>query len=144
MTRAVAFAAGLLFGIGLIVSGMTDPARVLAFLDFTGAWNPSLALVMGGAVVAAAPAFAYARRRTRSTTSATGFPLPDRFRIDRPLLIGSALFGLGWGLSGLCPGPALIVAGSGSSVVLAFVAAMAAGAALHRLLGASRAASVPA
>lgn len=128
-----AFAAGLLFGIGLIVSGMTDPARVLAFLDITGEWNPSLALVMAGAIGAAAPAFAYVRTRAASSAGQT-IRLPDRFRIDRPLLAGAALFGIGWGLSGLCPGPALVVASAGSRVVLIFVAAMAAGALAPRVL----------
>lgn len=93
---------GVLFGVGLLVSGMTDPARVLAFLDVAGAWNPALALVMGAAVAVALPAFAIARRRG---VSALGEPiaLPDRFRIDARLVSGAAIFGLGWGLSGICP-----------------------------------------
>jgi hypothetical protein len=94
--------AGFIFGLGLLLSGMNNPARVLAFLDITGAWNPSLAFVMAGAIAVATPAFALARRR--------GIPLPTRFNVDRPLIAGAVLFGLGWGLTGICPGPAILLA----------------------------------
>ncbi len=124
--KALALLSGLLFGFGLILSGMTDPARVLAFLDVTGAWNPSLAFVMGGAVLTAIPTFAYARRHTLALSGAS-FPKIDRLRIDRRLIIGAVIFGLGWGLSGLCPGPALVLAASGNIGGLVFVAAIAGG-----------------
>lgn len=129
--NAVAAVAGLAFGLGLILSGMTDPTKVRAFLDITGHWNPALAFVMGGAVLTALPAFAWARRRQ---TTFTGVPLtlPDRRLIDARLIGGAAIFGIGWGLSGLCPGPALVVASSGSLPVIVFVAAMAAGMLIYR------------
>ena len=123
--------AGLLFGFGLILSGMTDPAKVRAFLDITGAWNPALAFVMGGAIAAALPAFAWARRH-QTTLAGEPLTLPNRRLIDARLVGGAALFGVGWGLSGLCPGPALVVASSGSLPVLAFIAAMTAGLLLSR------------
>lgn len=126
---------GVLFGVGLLVSGMTDPARVQGFLDVAGAWNPALAFVMGGAVLVALPAFAIARRRRRS---ALGEPidLPDRFRIDARLIGGSAIFGVGWGLSGICPGPGLVLVGQDLTQAGAFVAALIVGAWLSRLSGA--------
>lgn len=126
----VAALAGLIFGLGLIVSGMVFPAKVLAFLDLAGAWDPSLALVMGGAIGVGLPAFAWARR--------AGVSLPASTRVDRRLVGGSLLFGIGWGLAGLCPGPALVVAGLGDVKALAFVAAMLAGMALFELLERSK------
>ncbi|MFD1624723.1 DUF6691 family protein [Azospirillum griseum] len=117
---------GLLFGLGLILSGMTDPARVLAFLDLAGAWDPTLALVMIGAIAVAAPAFAIVRRRP---TAWLGDPiaLPDRQRIDAPLIGGSALFGVGWGLAGICPGPALVLLGADAPAIALFIVALLAG-----------------
>jgi len=122
----VSFAAGLVFGLGLLVSGMANPAKVLGFLDLAGAWDPSLAFVMAGAVSVGALAFALARNRTRALL---GVPmrLPEARHIDRRLVIGSLVFGLGWGLAGICPGPALVLAGYGSSKGLVFLAAMIAG-----------------
>jgi hypothetical protein len=126
MNFLTALIAGVLFGAGLLLSGMTNPATVLSFLDITGAWNPALALTMGGAIAVAAPAFALMRRRGKTLTGER-VDLPDRTRIDAPLLVGSALFGLGWGLAGICPGPGLIqLTGLGLHAVL-FVAAMAVG-----------------
>lgn len=119
-------AAGLLFGIGLILSGMSDPQRVLAFLDVFGAWNPALAWVMGGAVAVTLPAFALVRRRRRSLLNGA-LQLPDRGVITPALVGGSALFGLGWGLSGVCPGPAVVLAATGAWQAVLFVAAMVAG-----------------
>lgn len=125
MIRALSpFLLGLLFGAGLLISGMTDPARVIGFLDVAGAWNPSLAFVMGGAIAVSLPAFARARARP---TSLLGTPigLPDRRRrIDRPLLAGAALFGVGWGLSGICPGPALVLLGQDPLEIYAFLASL--------------------
>lgn len=101
--------AGLLFGAGLVLSGMANPAKVLGFLDLgaipSGGWDPSLAFVMAGALVVALPAFALARRRDKPLLAET-FHLPEPSRIDRPLIFGSLLFGIGWGLAGFCPGPA--------------------------------------
>jgi hypothetical protein len=120
MNRLLAFLAGLLFGFGLLLSGMTNPAKVLAFLDLAGAWDPSLALVMLGAIAAALPAFQLALRRR---TSLLGAPmqLPGRTGIDRRLVGGSLLFGIGWGLAGFCPGPALTLLLTGHAKVLVFV-----------------------
>lgn len=128
--------AGLVFGIGLIVSGMTNPAKVLGFLDVAGTWDPSLAFVMGGAIAIGLLAFAIARRRTRSLL---GEPLrlPTSRDVDRRLLAGSALFGIGWGMAGFCPGPALaslLALGAGSSKALVFVLAMLAGMGMFELL----------
>ncbi|AXQ31305.1 hypothetical protein D0B54_22625 [Solimonas sp. K1W22B-7] len=136
-------AAGLLFGFGLILSGMTDPAKVRAFLDITGQWNPALAFVMGGAILAALPAFAWARRH-QTTLAGAPLTLPNRTLIDARLVGGAALFGAGWGLSGLCPGPALVVGSSGSLPVLAFIAAMGLGILLSRRFLAPRIAVDPA
>lgn len=137
---ASAFGAGGLFGVGLVVSGMTDPAKVRGFLDLAGSWDPSLAFVMGGAIPVAAAGFALARRRR---TSLLGEPIPTlpRRGVDARTLLGAAAFGVGWGLGGFCPGPAVVALGTGSPRALLFVAAMVAGAALHALLGPRDAAS---
>jgi hypothetical protein len=129
---AVSLAVGLLFGMGLIVSGMADPAKVLGFLDLFGSWDPSLALVMASAVGIGLAGFALDPARTRS---ALGLPmrLPAKGRIDAPLMVGALAFGAGWGLAGFCPGPALVALGAGSRGALWFVAAMVAGMLLHRL-----------
>ena len=132
MTRLTAFAAGLLFGIGLLPAGMADPAKVLAFLDLAGNWDPSLAFVMGGGIGAAILPFTLARRR-KQTLAGCPMQLPTRRDIDAPLIIGSLLFGIGWGIAGICPGPAVVVAGSGSLAILPFFLAMLAGMALYRL-----------
>ncbi|MCV2219664.1 DUF6691 family protein [Thauera sp. Sel9] len=133
MKTIVAFLVGLLFGIGLIVAGMSNPAKVLGFLDLAGAWDPSLALVMGAAVAVGMAGFAVARRRK---VSLLGEPMqiPASRAIDRPLVIGSALFGIGWGLAGICPGPALTLLGTGAPKGVVFVLAMFAGMALFSLL----------
>lgn len=126
MSLVIAGVAGALFGAGLLVSGMTDPAKVIGFLDVIGGWDPSLAFVMGGAVMVNMLAFRLIARR-RDPWFDTKFHLPTRRDIDRPLVLGAALFGIGWGLGGLCPGPGLVAAASGSTAGLAFVAAMLAG-----------------
>ncbi len=124
---------GLLFGLGLIVSGMVQPAKVLGFLDLAGRWDPSLAFVMAGAIAVGLPAFTLARRR-RETFLGLHMQLPVSHVIDRRLVGGSLLFGIGWGLAGLCPGPALVVAGLGEAKALGFVAAMLAGMAVFERL----------
>lgn len=125
--------AGLVFGIGLIVSGMANPAKVLAFLDVAGPWDPSLALVMAGAIAVGTVGFAIARRLTLSWL---GLPmnLPTARHIDGRLVGGSLLFGIGWGLAGFCPGPALVALGMGELKALVFVAAMLAGMGVYELL----------
>ena len=118
--------AGLLFGIGLILSGMGNPAKVQNFLDVFGHWDPSLAFVMAGAIAVAVLPFAWAKRHTRTPLGAE-LQLPQAKQIDRPLVLGAALFGVGWGLAGFCPGPALMNLSTGSTDVLIFVLAMLAG-----------------
>ena len=126
MLALTSLLAGLVFGLGLIVSGMANPAKVLGFLDVTGRWDPSLAFVMAGAIAVGVVAFALARRRTASLLGAP-MRLPATRAIDRRLVIGSALFGMGWGIAGFCPGPALVSLGMGEVKGLVFVAAMLAG-----------------
>ncbi len=121
-----ALLSGLVFGLGLIISGMANPAKVLGFLDLAGAWDPSLAFVMGGAILVGFFAFLIAKKRTRSFIGAE-MKLPTASAIDRRLLTGSALFGAGWGVAGFCPGPALAALGTGEPKALVFVAAMLAG-----------------
>ena len=130
---AVAALAGTLFGLGLAVSGMTDPAKVIGFLDLFGDWDPTLAFVMGGALLVAFPAFRWAGRRRRPVLAGS-FDLPTERSPDPRLLGGATLFGVGWGLSGLCPGPAVASLVTGVPGIFAFVAAMLAGMAAHRLL----------
>ena len=126
MQLIAALVTGLVFGLGLILSGMTDPSKVISFLDIAGAWDPSLAFVMGGAVLVGLVAFRVAR--TRSTTILGGpLRLPDATRIDRRLLLGGLAFGVGWGLAGYCPGPALASLATGGSKAMIFTAAMLAG-----------------
>lgn len=130
MRPLVSLVCGTLFGGGLALSGMTDPARVLGFLDVLGAWDPALLLVMAGALAVALPAFQWLRRHPRPMLDEQFF-LPERTRIDRELLLGALLFGIGWGIGGWCPGPAIAGLGSGQGEVLVFVGAMAAGMALR-------------
>jgi hypothetical protein len=121
--RAVEFGVGLTFGIGLMLSGMTDPGKVIGFLDLLGAWDPSLALVMGGAIMVGFLAFTMAKNRT--TTFLGGvLRLPTNKDIDKKLVIGSLMFGAGWGLAGFCPGPALVSMADGQPKALVFVVAM--------------------
>jgi uncharacterized membrane protein YedE/YeeE len=133
-SNASEYLIGVLFGLGLIISGMTNPAKILAFLDLSGAWDPSLIFVMGGAVLVGLIAFYLAKNRTQSFLGGA-MHMPTRRDIDRPLLIGSAMFGLGWGLAGFCPGPALVSLGSGELKALAFVIAMLGGMLLFDFVG---------
>jgi uncharacterized membrane protein YedE/YeeE len=137
MASVFAFAAGLLFGLGLIVAGMANPAKILGFLDITGKWDPSLALVMVGAIAVGQVAFTLARRRTLSTL---GLPmqLPAAQTIDLGLVGGSLVFGIGWGLAGFCPGPALVALGAGYAKAVVFVAAMLLGMGAFELVSAAR------
>jgi uncharacterized membrane protein YedE/YeeE len=133
MRLAAAFLAGLVFGLGLILSGMANPAKVLAFLDLAGAWDPSLAFVMVGAISVGIFAFAIARSRTVSYLG-LDMNLPTARRIDRRLLGGSILFGIGWGVAGFCPGPGLVAMAMGEVKAFVFVAAMLAGMGMFELL----------
>ncbi|ACB66502.1 DUF6691 family protein [Burkholderia ambifaria] len=137
MQAGFAFLAGLLFSVGLIVSGMANPRKVLGFLDLAGRWDPSLAFVMAGAIGVAVVAFAWAKRRTRSWL---GLPIqwPAARTITVRLVAGSAVFGIGWGLAGFCPGPALVSIGLGSVKGIAFVVAMLVGMALFEWIERAR------
>lgn len=125
--------AGMVFGVGLIVSGMADPAKVLGFLDLAGAWDPSLAFVMAGAIAVGALAFAIARKRAVSFLGAA-MTLPMARDIDARLVIGSLVFGMGWGIAGFCPGPGLVALGMGEINALVFVVAMLLGMGAFELL----------
>lgn len=133
MSLLFSLLAGLVFGLGLIVAGMANPAKVLGFLDIGGLWDPSLALVMAAAVAIATLGFAWAKKRK---TSLLGQPLqlPTATRVDRRLMGGSMLFGIGWGLAGICPGPALVLLGAGIYKGVIFTAAMVAGMAIFSLI----------
>jgi uncharacterized membrane protein YedE/YeeE len=133
MHLVASFFAGLVFGFGLILSGMANPAKVLGFLDLAGAWDPSLALVMAGAIAVALFAFALARKRTKSYLG-LDMKMPAARRIDRRLIGGSIVFGIGWGIAGFCPGPGLVALGMGEWKAAVFVAAMLSGMALFELL----------
>jgi uncharacterized protein len=143
LAALIALLAGLVFGLGLLLSGMTDPAKVQGFLDLFGRWDPSLAFVMGGAIVVAIGAFTLARRRAAAgCKSWSGEPieLPTSNTIDVRLIGGGVLFGIGWGLAGFCPGPALVALSSGFGPALWFVPAMLAGMVLHDAVARRRAA----
>jgi len=130
MSYLIAALSGLIFGLGLMLSGMTNPAKVQGFLDLGGAWDPSLALVMVGAIAVAAVAFARARGQTRAWTGAA-MEIPQSKTIDKRLIVGGLLFGTGWGLAGFCPGPALVALSSAMREAWIFVPAMLAGMFLH-------------
>ena len=133
MKNFSALLAGLIFGVGLIVSGMSNPAKVRGFLDLAGAWDPSLALVMVGAIGVGLVAFAVAGRRARSYLGAE-IQLPEARPVDRRLIGGSVLFGVGWGIAGFCPGPALVALGMGELKAVVFVAVMLVGMGIFELL----------
>ena len=130
MGNLFGFISGLVFGLGLILAGMADPLKVKGFLDLAGAWDPSLALVMGGAIALGIVAFALAKRRELSWTG-THMEIPTNHTIDTRLIVGGVLFGIGWGIGGFCPGPALVALGSGMGAAGIFVAAMLVGMVVH-------------
>ena len=136
MQPLVALLCGVVFGVGLAISGMTNPAKVLGFLDVAGNWDPTLAFVMGGALAVSSVGFAIARRSLRPWLAET-FAIPTRSDLDARLIGGAALFGIGWGLVGLCPGPALANLARGSPQVYIFVGAMLVGVVVHRFATAS-------
>jgi uncharacterized protein len=137
MSLLVQFLIGLLFGSGLVIAGMSDPAKVLNFLDLasipTGSWDPSLAFVMGGGVIVTFIGYKYVLKQQRPIFDTT-FHLPKAIKIDLPIVIGPAIFGIGWGLAGFCPGPAFTALGTGSTNAIIFVVAMLAGMVGARLL----------
>lgn len=141
MPTFFALLAGAVFGVGLIVSGMADPAKVLGFLDLAGTWDPSLAFVMAGAIAVGVIAFAFARKRTVSVLGLQ-MRMPTATQIDRRLVGGSMLFGIGWGIAGFCPGPALVAFGMGERKAAVFVVAMLVGMALFELMERRRAAHI--
>lgn len=126
MSAVIGLISGLLFGLGLVISGMTDPDRILAFLDVAGVWNPSLAFVMAAAIAVAAPAFAYARHSGK-TLLGIQLTLPPRFLFTPSLILGSAAFGIGWGMSGFCPGPAVVSLMTGDHGIWLFVLSLVLG-----------------
>ena len=130
MGNLFGFISGLVFGIGLILAGMADPLKVKGFLDLAGAWDPSLALVMGGAIALGIVAFALAKRRELSWSGAP-IEIPTHRSIDTRLILGGVLFGAGWGIGGFCPGPALVALGSGMGGAGIFVVAMLVGMVVH-------------
>lgn len=142
MKIIVSLIAGLLFGVGLILSGMSDPSKVLGFLDLAGLWDPSLAFVMGGAVLVGSAFYPFAKRRTKSISGAP-MPEPVATGIDRRLVLGGVAFGVGWGLAGYCPGPALVSLAYGGLQPLIYVLAMVAGMGIFEILERYRAKSTP-
>jgi uncharacterized membrane protein YedE/YeeE len=131
MRSLILFAVGLVFGMGLYLSGMTQPGKVQGFLDIFGHWDPSLAFVMSGAIIVGLMAFSLVKRRSR-TFLGEEFQLPPVGKVDRPLVVGSFIFGIGWGLSGVCPGPAIFNVGLFDLPSMIFVVSMAAGMELER------------
>ncbi|MGJ0452108.1 MAG: DUF6691 family protein [Methylocystis sp.] len=132
MRLFLSFTTGLVFGVGLYISGMTQPSKVQGFLDFAGLWDPSLAFVMGGAVAVGFVAFQVAKRRNRKLLS-DALHLPRASKIDGSLVTGSLIFGIGWGLSGICPGPGIVDVGFLDPHALVFVLSMVAGMAMERI-----------
>ena len=128
-----ALVSGLLFGLGLILSGMANPAKVLGFLDLAGLWDPSLAFVMGGAIAIGSIAFAIAKKRHLSYLGLS-MQIPTNRAIDKRLALGSVVFGIGWGLAGICPGPAIVLLGAGSIKGAVFVSSMLMGMGIYQLL----------
>lgn len=133
MVVFISWLLGLVFGLGLILSGMSDPAKVLGFLDVAGLWDPSLGFVMAGAIGVAFFPFQRSRKRDKSLLG-VALSKSDNTNVDMPLLLGSGLFGIGWGLSGFCPGPALVGLGTGYLAAAAFVVAMIFGMEIHNWL----------
>ncbi len=137
MNSIFSFAIGLIFGLGLIIAGMANPAKVQGFMDIAGVWDPSLALVMGGGILVGSISFALSRKRTMSFL---GLPMqiPTARQIDKRLVLGSIVFGMGWGLAGICPGPGFVLLGAGSAKGVAFVVAMLGGMAVFEMIERNR------
>ncbi|MBO8136073.1 DUF6691 family protein [Dickeya fangzhongdai] len=142
MNNLFSFLAGLVFGLGLLISGMANPQKVLGFLDITRQWDPSLALVMGGALVVGVVGFRVVGRMSKPLCVAS-FSLPLKKAVDKPLVVGSLLFGIGWGMAGICPGPALVLLSYGTVKGWVFFASMLAGMGLYEWFVARKRATVP-
>jgi uncharacterized membrane protein YedE/YeeE len=142
MRSFIVFAVGLVFGMGLYLSGMTQPSKVQGFLDIFGRWDPSLAFVMAGAIIVGLLAFSVVKRRSK-TFLGDEFQLPPIGKVDKPLIVGSFIFGIGWGLSGVCPGPAIFNVGLFDLPSVIFVVSMAVGMALEQRIRASKPATEP-
>ena len=123
----VGFISGLLFGAGMIISGMADPSKVIGFLDITGDWDPSLAFVMGGALAVFTPIYHLVIKKREASISGDKFTWTNNTKIDRNLILGAAIFGAGWGIAGFCPGPAMASVAGGSNIILAFILSMIVG-----------------
>ncbi|NUW69700.1 YeeE/YedE family protein [Vibrio coralliilyticus] len=134
--RISALVSGLLFGIGMALSGMTNPENVIGFLDVTGAWNPSLVFVMGGALLIFAPAYHFLIKPQAKALSADVLSLPTKVQLDSKLIYGAALFGVGWGLAGICPGPAITSLAFGNLDIAIFIASMVSGSLLAKYVAA--------
>jgi uncharacterized membrane protein YedE/YeeE len=134
MLKFISFFAGLIFSLGLIISGMVNPAKVIGFLDVTSQWDPSLGLVMAGAIATATPFFFWAKRRSKTLLTHEKMTLPTNNTIDRALITGSVLFGMGWGLAGICPGPGVVALAMGETKAFIFVTAMLLGMFIFNLL----------
>ena len=133
MNALAAFASGLVFGIGLVVSGMSNPAKVIGFLDVTGRFDPTLPVVMASGLAVAAIGYAIAKRRTASYAGGA-FDIPTSRTLDRRLIAGAIVFGIGWGIAGVCPGPGFVILGAGRVEGVVFVVAMLAGMGAFELL----------
>lgn len=127
MYRFISIVSGFLFGVGMILSGMSEPANVIAFLDIHGAWSPNLAFVMGGALLVFTPTYFLVSRKSKQPVCTDKFCLSDNKKIDGQLITGAILFGIGWGIAGICPGPAVASIANGSADIVYFVVAMLAG-----------------
>lgn len=132
-----ALSSGIIFGLGLILAGMSNPSKVLAFLDITGPWDPSLMFVMGGAIGVGIVAFAFAKKRTMAILGDV-MHLPSKQDIDSKVMLGGVIFGIGWGIAGICPGPALVLLGAGSKQGIIFVIAMLIGITIYSVISNAR------
>lgn len=137
--RIIALISGLIFGAGMMFSGMVDPQRVIGFLDITGAWDPSLAFVMGGGLLVFMPIYLFYIRHKVKPVCAEEFKVTKNNQLDKPLVIGAALFGLGWGIAGICPGPAITSLGSADLGVILFIVSMIVGSFLGQRFSANKA-----
>jgi uncharacterized protein len=132
-----ALSSGIIFGLGLILAGMSNPSKVLAFLDITGLWDPSLMFVMGGAIGVGIVAFAFAKKRTMAILGDV-MHLPSKQDIDSKVMLGGVIFGIGWGIAGICPGPSLVLLGAGSKQGIIFVIAMLIGITIYSVISNAR------
>lgn len=124
MRMSVALLSGIMFGAGMVISGMTDPKNVIAFLDVTGQWDPRLAFVMGGALLVFAPCYHFFIKQRKTAINGDDLAIPSNKKLDKKLIGGAAIFGVGWGLAGICPGPAIASVSGGSVIIFGFIFCM--------------------